>query len=94
MSLGSATTTLAGISATDATGSEEVQFLYGPDRQLAGPHDFLNSFQYNFQGDLGAFWQRGIGMVLGDLSGGVTLVPATAFVGALAAPELAYVKEQ
>lgn len=76
------------------------RFVYPPGGAIdhlleafAGPHDFLGSFQYAENGDLASFWQVGVGNILGNIVGAVTIVPAAAFVGASAAPEVAYVKQ-
>lgn len=59
---------------------------------FAGPHDWLNSFQYNAPGELKLFFQSGFGNVLGELSGAATLAPAAVFATASVAPELAYIE--
>ncbi len=58
----------------------------------AGPHDYLNSFMYNANGNLATTWQTGFLGAAGDAISYANVIPATPFVFASVVPQstLAY----
>jgi len=55
----------------------------------AGPHDFVNSFMYNDNGNLSTSWQSGLQGATGDVISYANVLPATPFVIASVVPQSA-----
>ncbi|MDQ6999998.1 MAG: RHS repeat-associated core domain-containing protein, partial [Mariprofundus sp.] len=56
---------------------------------FAGPHDYLNSFMYNANGNLAVAWQSGILGSAGDIISYANVIPASPFAVASVIPQSA-----
>jgi len=56
---------------------------------FAGPHDYLNSFMYNANGNLATAWQSGILGSVGDVISYANVIPASPFVVGSVIPQSA-----